>query len=212
MSRHSHERGIGLVELVIAVMIAVVIVAMAVPSIIATRRNYRALGDARDVAAQVLLAKMRAASDFTQTRAYFDTAANTFRLEIWDKTNNVWNIDNPTGTYKLSSGVTFSTGGQTNPPPNTQGAIGQAAKCMTGTAGPPPSPGGGTVISNSSACVVFNSRGIPVDNNGNPTGNDAIYIFDGSNGVYATTVSATGLILSWRIAANDTNAAHWNKR
>jgi Tfp pilus assembly protein FimT len=212
MHHRTHERGIGLVELIIAAALAVIIVAMAVPAIISTRRNYRALGDARDVAAQILLAKMRAASDFTQTRVYFDTSANTFRLEIWDKTNNVWNIDNPTGTYNLSPGVILATGGQTNPPPNTQGAIGQASACMTGTAGPPPSPGGGTVISNTTACVVFNSRGIPVDNNGAATGNDAIYITDGANGLYASTVSATGLIQSWRIAVNDTNAAHWNKR
>ena len=211
MNNRTHERGLGIVELVFVCAIALIIVAMAVPSIVSTRRNYRALGDARDVAAQILLAKMRAASDFTQTRAYFDTSANTFRLEIWDKVNNIWAIDNPTGTYNLSPGITLGIGAQANPPPSTQAAIGQAAQCMTGTAGPPPSPGGGTAIANS-ACVVFNSRGIPVDNNGAATGNDAIYIIDGANGLYATTVSATGLLASWRIAENDTNAAHWAKR
>ena len=200
-----------MLELVIACALALIIVAMAVPAIVATRRNYRALGDARDVGAQILLAKMRAASDFTQTRIYFDTSANTFRLELWDKVNNVWAIDSPTGTYQLSQGMTFGYGTQSNPPPNTQAAISQAPACRPGTVGPPPSPGGGSDISNS-ACVVFNSRGIPVDNNSNATGNDAIYIFDNNNGVYATTISATGLILSWRIAANDTNSAHWARR
>ncbi len=208
-------------ELIIVAALALIIVAMAVPAIISTRRNYRALGDARDVAAQILLAKMRAASDFTQTRVYFDTSANTFRLEIWNKTGALpctpvgtpcWALDNPTGNYNLSQGMKWGTGGQPNAPPNTQTPIGQASACMTGTAGPPVSPGGGTVISNTSACVVFNSRGIPVDNNGAATGNDAIYITDGANGLYAATVSATGLIQTWRIATNDTNAAHWNKR
>ena len=211
MNNRTHERGLGVVELVFVVALALIIVAMAIPAIISTRRNYRALGDARDVAAQILLAKMRAASDFTQTRARFDTSANTFRLEIWDKANNVWNIDNPTGTYNLSPGVILATGGQPNAPPNTQSPIGQAPACMTGTAGPPASPGGGTAIANS-ACVVFNSRGIPVDNGGAATGNDAIYITDGANGLYATTVSATGMIHPWRIAVNDTTAAHWAKR
>lgn len=212
MNNRTHERGLGLLELVFVAALALIIVAMAVPAIISTRRNYRALGDARDVAAQILLAKMRAASDFTQTRVYFDTSANTFRLELWDKANHIWTIDNPTGTYNLSPGVTLGTGGQPNAPPTTQTPIGQAPPCMTGTAGPPVSPGGGTVISNTSACVVFNSRGIPVDNAGAATGNDAIYITDGANGLYAATVSATGLIQTWRIATNDTNAAHWNKR
>src|ERR1035437_1658549 len=145
MNNRTHERGLGLMELVIVAAIALIVVAMAVPAIVSTRRNYRALGDARDVAAHILLAKMRAASDFTQTRAYCDTSANTFRLEVWDKTNNVWAIDNPTGTYNLSPGVTLGFGVQTNPPPNSQAAIGQASACMSGTAGPPPSPGGGTV-------------------------------------------------------------------
>src|SRR5690349_15379425 len=71
-----NERGIGLTELVVVGAIALIIIAMAVPSFLSTRRNYRALGEARDVAAEILLAKMRAASDFTQARARFNTAAN----------------------------------------------------------------------------------------------------------------------------------------
>src|ERR1035437_11109288 len=112
MNNRTHERGLGLMELIIVAALALIVVAMAVPAIVSTRRNYRALGDARDVAAQILLAKMRAASDFTQTRVYFDTSANTFRLELWNKTTNTWGIDNPTGTYNLSPGVTLGTGGQ----------------------------------------------------------------------------------------------------
>jgi len=46
------------------------------------------------------------------------------------------------------------------------------------------------------ACLVFNSRGIPVDNNGVPTNLDAVYISDGT-AVKAVTVSSTGLIGVW---------------
>jgi type IV fimbrial biogenesis protein FimT len=206
----TREHGVSLIELVVVVAIALLVAAVAVPTIISTRRNYRGMADARDIAALILLAKMRAASDFTRTRAYFDTSANTFHLEIWNKTTNGWIVDNPNGTQYLSQGIRFGYGVQTNPPPNTQAAIAQPQACMTGAAGPPPSPGGGSSISNA-ACIVFNSRGIPVDNNGAASGDNAIYITDGS-GLYASTVSATGLMLQWRIDALDLTAAHWQKR
>ena len=213
-----NERGFALVELVIVVAIALIIAAMAVPTFISTRRNFRAMGDARDIAADILVAKMRAASDFTQARARFNTAANngyatnTFQLEIWDQANGVWAIDAPTGTMSLSQGITLGFGAQANPPAGTQAAIAQGnstaadAACYTGPSGGAP----GVEIADT-ACVVFNSRGIPVDRTGAPTSDDAIYITDGS-GVYATTVSATGLLQPWRIDEADTNAADWLKR
>jgi prepilin-type N-terminal cleavage/methylation domain-containing protein len=208
ISNPRRERGFNLVELVVAIAIVLIVVAIASPTFISTQRNYRATGDAQDVSAQILLAKMRAASDFTQARAYFDTSAKTFRLEIWDRTTNAWAVDNPTGINKLSPGISLGYGVQTNPPPNTQAAIEQAGDCYPGSGA---SPGGGTIIANAK-CVVFNSRGIPIDPAANTaTGNDAIYITDGS-GVYAATVSATGLIQTWRIDVNDTNAANWKKR
>ena len=74
---------------------------------------------------------MRAASDFTQARARFNItanngyAANTFQIEIWDKTNSVWAVDAPSGTMSLAQGDSFGYGTQTNPPPpSTQTAIG----------------------------------------------------------------------------------------
>jgi hypothetical protein len=44
---------------------------------------------------------------------------------------------------------------------------------------------------------MFNSRGVPVDNTFAPTASDAVYVTDGS-AVYGITVSATGMIRSWR--------------
>ncbi len=203
-----NQRGVTLVELLLAVTISLIVVAIATPSFRSTLRNYRASGDARDVAAEILLAKMRAASDFTQARAYFDTSANTFRLEIWNKATNAWVPDNPTGTLKLSSGITVAYSPQGNPPPNTQATIAQSPGCYPGSG---TNPGGGSAVSNT-ACVVFNSRGIPIDpTTNNATGNAAIYITDGV-GVYASTVSATGNITSWRIDSYDTNQTHWKKR
>ena len=127
-------------------------------------------------------------------------------------------MDAPTGTVSLAQGITLCVfaalpcSAQTNQPPGTQAALAQAPACMPGTALPAPNgnPGGGTAIANS-ACVVFNSRGIPVDSTSSPTGNDAVYITDGK-GIYAVTISATGLLKSWRTGVTDTTAADWGQR
>ena len=73
------------------------------------------------------------------------------------------------------------------PPPNTQAAIGQSTACLDDT---------GTAIANTS-CVLFNSRGTPIDNNGASLGNNAIYLTNGQ-AVYGVTVSATGMLRMWQ--------------
>jgi hypothetical protein len=87
-------------------------------------------------------------------------------------------------------------------PSNTQTTIGQAANCVNDT---------GVAIANT-ACVLFNSRGIPVAPNGAPpnvgapTADDALYVTDGT-AVYGMTVSATGQIRLWR--TNPTSTPAW---
>jgi hypothetical protein len=76
-------------------------------------------------------------------------------------------------------------------PPNTQGAIGQAPQCTNDL---------GVVIGNT-ACVMFNSRGVPVDSTFSPTALDVVYLTDGS-AVYAVAAAATGMIRLWRTLPN----------
>jgi hypothetical protein len=154
--------------------------------------DFRIRGDARALNSAVSLAKLRAASAFTQTRLYVDLSANTFHVESWQKTGTpAWVTEG--GTTTLSTNDTFSQGVVATPPSSTQTTIGQAANCVGTT---------GTAIANT-ACVLFNSRGIPVaasgapPNVGAPTGNDALYVTDGT-AVYGVTVSATGQIQLWR--------------
>ncbi len=82
------------------------------------------------------------------------------------------------GTTALSTGVTFGFGGVTLAPPNTQATIGQASQCMEDD--------GITAIANT-ACIMFNSRGVPIDSSFAPTG-DALYVTDGMV-VYGVTVA-----------------------
>jgi len=193
--RQQRHRGFSMVELMFVILISLVVAAMAIPTFRTIQRNLRSGGDARDINGEIVLAKMRAASDFTQARVYVDLSAQTFWIDAWRKTGS-WGIEG--GTQPLSQGITWGYGSLSNPPAGTQTTIGQAPACRDN---------GGAAIANT-ACIVFNSRGIPIDSTGTPTANDAIYITDG-NSVYAVTVSATGLIRTWR---TDVGSANWQKR
>ena len=63
-----------------------------------------------------------------------------------------------------------------------------------------------TAVANT-ACMIFNSRGIPVDSTGSPIGIDAVYMTDGTT-VYGVTVSATGFVRLWR--TNSTSTPSWS--
>ena len=96
---------------------------------------------------------------------------------------------NEGGVTYLSSYVIFGYASVGAPPGGTQPTIGQAPACTADD---------GTAIANT-ACVMFNSRGVPVDVTLAPTSVDAVYLTDvPSTAVYAVTVAATGMIRSWQ--------------
>jgi hypothetical protein len=127
---------------------------------------------------------MRAASAFTRARVFVDLSSNTFHLQIWNRETEAWEAEG--GSVTTSPGVDFGFAGLTEPPPDTQVGIEQSPACEDDE---------GEDIGNT-ACVVFNSRGIPIDGDGAPTGENALYITDGL-GVYGTTLTATPLVRLW---------------
>ena len=194
MTRLGRDGGFSLIEIFIVMVMAMAIMAMVVPKTSNLFGNLRLSGDARALSNNVALAKMRAAADFTRARLYVDRAARTFRVERYQKIGAVgWTAEG--GDTSLSYLVNLSTGGLGTPPPNTQPAIGQAPACLSNA---------GAAIANTS-CVVFNSRGVPIDNAGLSTAVDALYVTDGT-AVYGVTVSATGMIKVWK---SSPNAAQW---
>ena len=194
--RFHRESGFSLVDILVALALVGIVTAMAIPMSESASRGLRVKGDAQAVANMVALAKMRAASRFTRTRIRADLNTNSYRLEIWtpatpaDRTVGAWVVDG--GTVRLSQGVTFGFGVLDQPPPNTQAAIGQSPACTAAD-----SLLGDALVANT-ACIVFNSRGVPVDNTiaGAPVGGNGLYITDGS-AVYATTITATPLVRQW---------------
>ena len=108
-------------------------------------------------------------------------------VEVWDKATAAWVAEG--GVAQMPPGVNFGVGSAAGPPPNTQGSLGQPAPCREGLDNT------SDTIDNT-ACVVFNSRGVPVDDTGAPTAQNAIYVTDGS-AIFGATASASGLMQLW---------------
>lgn len=187
MESISRERGYSLVDLLAAVAIISVMSAIAIPMTTTALSGQRIKGDAAALNNLVGLAKMRASSGFTRARVRADLVDNTFVLERWDKETSSWVVEG--GTERAFKGVTFGFGGIADPPPDTQTTLAQSPACRVGITAASASIG-------NTACIVFNSRGLPVDGGGQLYGGHALYLTDG-NVVYATTVTATPRLRLW---------------
>ena len=217
-AQHKRQAGFSTLELLVVIAMSVVITAIAVPSYLNTAAYLRAAGDLRSLNGLTAQAKMRAAADFTHARVYANLTGNAYQLQVWDKAGNsgngCWVEDSdphpdatktcltftggvPSGTvFALSQGDTFGFGSLTAGPTLGQPTPTQAAACRDNA---------NAAVGGSTACIVFNSRGIPISSNLAPDPTGAIYLTNGTvvNGV---TVSATGSIQAWTSPAT---SASW---
>lgn len=189
------QRGVSLVELMVVVIMALILSAIAVPSVVSLTRTFRLSGDARVIAAQLNLARMRAAADYTHARLYVNLSTNTFHMEAWNKGSACWQTDGDTNACTqtsspvtpLASGDTFGFGSITSGPTAATSTTAQAPACISGVAGTSP----GTTTSNT-ACVEFNSRGYPVNSSNSVVASDAIYVTNNTLIFSAITVPISG--------------------
>ena len=181
-------------ETIAVVTLVAVTSVITMPMVANALANFRLSGDTRSVSNAIALAKMRAASNFSRVRLYVDLTGRTHHIEVWDKTASQWTAVG--GLTSLSTNTQFSYGVVSIPPPSTQDTIAQAPACTNDA---------GAVI-DATGCVIFNSRGVPIDITGAPTALGALYLTD-SRAVNAVTVSATGMTRVW--SANPVSTPTW---
>jgi Tfp pilus assembly protein FimT len=173
--RTSDVRGFSLLELAIVITAILLILSIALPQVVTTLRTFRASSDARSIASQLALAKMRAADGFTQARLNCDLTNNSCLLEVCTSkgtgTCNTFSAEG--GAITLSKEMTFGFG-------NITTAAGSQTSIQT------------------TAQILFNSRSLPIDNTGAVTSNDALYLTNQAGDTYAVTVYASGRIALWR--------------
>ena len=192
---NKRQRGFSMVELLIVVIILFILLSIAIPSITSIGQSLRIGGDTRAIAAQLHLARMRAAADFTHARVYIDLNGNTFRVEIWNKASACWQTDGDSNSCTqttspvtpLAQGDTFGFGSISAGPTAATSTIAQAPVCKVGVAGA----SAGANISNT-ACIEINSRGYPVDSTNAIVASDAIYLTNNSQLFSAIAVSIAG--------------------
>jgi prepilin-type N-terminal cleavage/methylation domain-containing protein len=189
----SRSNGFTILETLFVVALIGIISAIAVPQLTNSLAYFKLSGDARSVSNAVAVTKMRAASNFSKTRLYVSLGGRWHRVEKLDTsvTPNHWTVEG--GQTYLSTSSTFGYGIVGSAPPNTQATINQSSVCKDDT---------GADISGT-YCIIFNSRGVPMDSTGGSTNDGAVYLTDGT-AVYGVTVAATGMIRVWKTLPTST--------
>jgi len=184
------RRGFTMVEQLAAVAVAVTAAAAIIPATLMTITSHQFKTNAHGVTNYLAVAKMKSAADFTRSRLFVDLSTDSYHIEIWQRTGTPgWVFEG--GAQNLSPGVRFGFGSLATAPPDTQATLAMAPPCLDDS---------GTPIANT-ACIVFNSRGIPIDATGTAS-SGALYLTNGV-GVYGATLSANSrLQLWWTRAAN----------
>jgi Tfp pilus assembly protein FimT len=178
-SAASASRGFSTIELVVALVVFLIVAALVVPNTLTMLNTFRVSSCVRSVAGQLQLAKMRAAADFTQTQVNCNLAGRSCQLQVCTTkgavTCTTFTNDTKDGAlYNLPANVVFGFGGA-------------------------PGPAGTQAPIQNTAQIVFNSRGIPIDNTGAPTGNYGLYMTDNAGHTYGVTIYPTGKIAAWRL-------------
>lgn len=95
------QKGVTLPELMIVLAIAAILTAVSIPMWISYMPTMRLNGAARNLQLALALARMKGVARNNPVSLLLDTAQQTYKLQIWNKTTLVW--EDETGPDKLMS-------------------------------------------------------------------------------------------------------------
>lgn len=177
-----------MLELLVVVLVMAIVTAIAIPQALTAVKGYRLHSDASAVASQLNVTRFRATSQNTPYRLNIDTSTtpNTFAMERLCGSTPVSTDSNCSAAYQ----------------PRTNGIEAGQQTVSYGDSFTTTNPGGttsypGTITGGAAATVFyFNTRGMPVNNTGNPlsNGGSVIYVTSRINLTDAVVVSVGGRI------------------
>lgn len=196
--------GFSMMEILVVLMLMGIIVAIALPGTLSALKGYRLHSDATSVASYLNVVRMKAASQFKPYRLIVNTAAGTYTMEKLCGDTPSTADANCTGTYspyQEFSAPVYEGGTQYV----SQGNTFSSCRPSFTTSYP------GTITGDPTGCpstvyMYFNTRGSPVDNQGNPLGNGGavLYVRNQNNLVDAITVALGG-----RVSVSSWSGSAW---
>jgi len=202
----NRESGFSVLELLAVLAVMGIIAAFALPSAFVALRNYRLHSDASTIASYANVTRMRAAARFAPYRINVDVPSGSYVMERLCG-NTPSSLDSAcTSAYAAFTSRQFEQGPQFI----TRGNQYSSCRPSGITAFP------GTITSDPPSCpslaqIHFNTRGLPVDNVGQPltNGGGVIYLLSESGLVDAVTVTIGGRVTVWNW---DPGASRWMMR
>ena len=182
--RRAARRGFSLAEILVIVGIMATVSALVAPDILSSMNAYRLNAGLSELAGKLTEAKFKAQSQNNDYEIVLDTIGNGYSLEyMTDASTRSFAVPAYESEIMLPTNVSLGFGSLTTPAgdPGDQPSLAQ------------------------SASICFNSQGMPVDNNGQPTAANAFYLT--SQGQYgAVTVSLAGRVQIWLWSGSQWNA------
>jgi prepilin-type N-terminal cleavage/methylation domain-containing protein len=186
ISRRPHDLGFSAVELLIALAIVGAAAMIAVPVSSAMIEDIRLKGDAHGLTSSIALAKLTGATQFTRSRLRVELTERTWQIERLTTTGTpAWISEG--GAHRLSYRSQFGAGSVVVAPPNSQAVLSQPTQCLDAA---------GVSIADT-ACILYNSRGLPISAAGIPTVTQVLYL-RGPSGVFAIVIGGSGKLEVWR--------------
>ena len=170
------DQGFTLIELLVTVVILSILLGFAIPGFSRWLPNYRLRGAARDLYANLQLAKSGAIKERAEWAVRFVSATNSY--EVWSSGNNrAWDgYTTPDDTLvktvilpDYGSGLKFGAGSATSAVPEA---------------------GGGTITAVPATPIVLNSRGLTANNTA-----VFAYMTNNKNTPYAVGTLASGVVI-----------------